>query len=172
MQSEYRSELGAELAKFLFLAQELGGPLEMFSEVVDAEWHRLIQHGKYPAFCQQYSLPEFGHSEHHNSAEPKKISWVSSYEERFGELPTIWFQKKNGEIDADAYTNYRQTRVVYASWDCGPIIPENVRVNLPGTDDLRPRVRVPSDPNTTPHPGEDDGPAPGKEPPPSDSDKN
>ncbi|MFG2812534.1 hypothetical protein [Streptomyces sp. NPDC048410] len=90
---------------------------EMFSGAVDAEWHRMLDTPEYDAFCAEHAGTLISHAENSGLGE---ISWVTVYEEMFGQLPAIWFADADGQVDADAMACYRETGVVVAEWDCSP----------------------------------------------------
>jgi hypothetical protein len=52
-----------------------------------------------------------------------ELEWVRDYEERYGELPDIWFVSDTGELDASALAEYRRTGEWRANWTCGSYIP-------------------------------------------------
>jgi hypothetical protein len=108
----------AELGKFLSLAGMLGHPLQMFSELIDAEWHRLLDDpDTYEAFCAAHDAQPLGHAETVGHGE---IRWISDYCREFGDLPPVWFANSRGVVDQASYDRYRRTGAVIASWDCSP----------------------------------------------------
>jgi hypothetical protein len=105
-----------ELRKFLALAALAETPLEMFSILIDDEWHKLVADpDAYAAFCETTVGHHVAHVEGTDSGE---VSWIADYHRQWGELPTIWFTDETGVVDQTAYDLYRRTRTVTASWNC------------------------------------------------------
>lgn len=89
-----------ELGRFLKVAAwqfEAGCTApEMFSPVIDGEWHRLLSSSEYQEFCAEHAGRQIGHAPNTGVGE---ISWVQVYEELFGPLPDIWFTDQFGRLD-------------------------------------------------------------------------
>lgn len=113
-----------ELGRFFRLAREHSVPgsgttMPMFSEYVDAAWHRLLREPDgYGAFCQRWTGVPMGHRE---SAGGVPVDWVPVYEAVHGLLPDVWFADASGRVDEGALAEYRRTGVVTADWDCAPV---------------------------------------------------
>lgn len=105
---------------------------EMFSTVIDAEWHRLLTEPGYAAFCSEHAGRLMGHAENKGYG---RISWISTYEEMFGSLSETWFTSTDGTIDENALAQYRETGEVVAEWDCSP---------TGGDEDVAPKPRRPA----------------------------
>jgi len=113
-----REAARAELRKFLALAELVDTPPQMFSELIDDEWHALLDDDA--AYADLCNATVGHHVGHHKDAGHGVISWITDYHRQFGDLPPIWFADNNGFVDQDAYDLYRRTRTVTASWRCQP----------------------------------------------------
>lgn len=105
----------AELGRFFAIAAVADRAPGMFSEYIDAEWHRLLESDEYAAFCKEAAGR---HIDHVAGAESGQITWLKLYHERFGLLPDAWFADRNGVVDVTARAVYLSTRTVRASWNC------------------------------------------------------
>ena len=115
-----------ELGKFFATAkrytERTGEPAFMPVCVVDEVWHDLLNRpDEYLTFCNEVlgQGQTIGHLAIKGAG---PVEWVSDYEETFGKLPSIWVLRTDDEQDAQAYERYRETGVLYASWDCTPDI--------------------------------------------------
>lgn len=107
-----------ELAKFFSLAAESSERMGMFSPYIDNTWHQMEQDGTIDGFA----IEACGRPVSHNrwNAGPAFVPWVAQYQEKYGDLPSIWFADEDGKVHEDAYADYCATREVIASWDCNP----------------------------------------------------
>lgn len=117
-----RSDAQAELAKFFALTTELDKSLTMFSEFVDKAWHDLLDD---PVSYESFCLEECGRVLSHIPSDPHSnpivvVEWVGEYEERFGQLPPVWFADEHGVVQEDSYRDYLDSHTVVASWRCTP----------------------------------------------------
>ncbi|UUN26786.1 hypothetical protein [Streptomyces sp. FIT100] len=110
-----------ELGRFLAIAGQRfksgGGPAEMFSRAVDAEWHQVLATPEYAAFSTEHAGAVLGHREMNGTG---PIGWVTAYEQAYGPLSEIWFTDEKGDLDEAALARYKETGKVVAEWDCGP----------------------------------------------------
>ncbi|MFE4829696.1 hypothetical protein [Streptomyces sp. NPDC056672] len=91
---------------------------EMFSDAIDAMWHRLAERPEAQgAFTAEHAGRKLTHVE---AAGSGLIAWVGAYEETYGPLPEIWFTHADGTVDEYALAHYRDTGTVVAEWDCAP----------------------------------------------------
>jgi len=92
---------------------------QMFSTAIDAAWHQLVQDAEaHDAFAIRHAGRKLAHVEYKGEG---FISWVAAYEETYGPLPEIWFTNADGTVNTDALARYRETGIVVAEWDCGPV---------------------------------------------------
>ncbi|QEU72636.1 hypothetical protein CP967_12090 [Streptomyces nitrosporeus] len=59
----------------------------MFSQAVDAAWHRMLGTPEYAAFSTEHADTVLGHRTMSGTG---PIGWVVSYEKTYGLLPEIW----------------------------------------------------------------------------------
>ncbi|NEI24088.1 hypothetical protein GUK30_32600 [Rhizobium leguminosarum] len=115
MRIELQVEAQDELRKVFQLACR-GIQIEMFSEFIDEEWHRLMGDEKgYERFCVEacgYVVP---HSEESGSG---VVTFLEAYENEFGKFPQIWFLDRAGQTNSDLRDQYIRTGEVRASWKC------------------------------------------------------
>lgn len=112
-----------ELSKFFALAVKTQRSLEMWSEFIDEEWHQFQHQPEFESFCKSACGKRIEHVE---TAGRGDIPWIADYEATFGPLPEIWFKDKNGVTDMALFDLYQHTGRVYASWDCGPLQPDDM----------------------------------------------
>ncbi|HKX33391.1 MAG TPA: hypothetical protein VJ302_37280 [Blastocatellia bacterium] len=122
VESGERSAALEELGKFFSTAkrytERTGKPAFMPVCIVDKVWHDLLNRpDEYLAFCNEV-LGERRAIGHGPIKGTGPVEWVADYEAIFGDLPSIWCFRANGEHDAQAYEQYRKTGILYASWDC------------------------------------------------------
>jgi hypothetical protein len=114
-------EVLTELGKFFQLAASGAENLTMPSEVIDQEWHNLIEDKEaYEQFCIKKCGTVI---EHKPCLGDGLVEWTPVYEARFGKLPQTWFIDKQGIFDEQAYKGYLETGKWYAGWDCSPAVP-------------------------------------------------
>lgn len=104
-----------ELGRFFAIAAMAEQAPGMFSQFIDAEWHRLVETADYADFCDRAA----GRLVTHDPADGEgEVAWLGLYHERFGVLPDAWFADEHGVVDTEAYASYRDTLTVRASWNC------------------------------------------------------
>ena len=107
----------AELAKVFNMSAQ-GIEIEMFSMAIDAVWHEMLQEPEnYKKFCIESCGGLVGHQETKGYG---IMTFVESYEARFGKLDNIWFIDQHGVFNHEAWEQYLETGLVEASWKCGP----------------------------------------------------
>ena len=119
-----KAEAIEELSKFLVLAGEIRKPMTMFSAFIDEAWHDLLSDPEaYAEFSNAACGSVIGHIA---GTAPEVIGgepyfgWTSSYQERYGPLPSIWFADKTGRIDHEAHEHFVSTGEIRAAWSCTP----------------------------------------------------
>ncbi len=125
MSAEYNPNTAArtELSKFFALAVKTQRSLEMWSGFIDEEWHEFQRQPEFESFCISACGQHIGHVEYPGRGQ---IPWIADYEAEFGPVPEIWFKDKQGITDRALFDEYRKTGRVYASWDCGPLQPDDM----------------------------------------------
>ena len=103
------AELDAELNKFSILCSETEECLPMFSNLIDARWHKLLS-------SSNIKLPT--HDPTVRSNGPEQINWIKDYERKFGRLNICWFINGNGYIDSISYNAYIKSGCVCAEYNC------------------------------------------------------
>jgi hypothetical protein len=106
-----------ELARFFTIARTADQAPEMFSEYIDAEWHRLLGTPEYETLCRQAIGRTVGHRQEAGSGTP---SWIDRCHEEFGELSPVWFATADGSIDTALYRDYLAGAPLVTMWDCTP----------------------------------------------------
>jgi hypothetical protein len=93
-----------ELAKFFAIADLADKAPEMFSEYIDAEWHRLLNDtDEYKAFCSAAVGHPVGHQPDKGFGTP---SWLRHYHANYGQLPAVWFADATGTVNRELYAKY------------------------------------------------------------------
>lgn len=118
-----RQILNQELGRFFQVAKKLNyEKCYMPSGIIDEYWHELL---KTPSDYINFSVTNTGeYVEHLKGGGLDELEWVKIYEEMFGQLNKVWFMNSTGKVDNILYSTYLNTNKVYASWDCGPIVPD------------------------------------------------
>jgi len=121
-----RSILEKELAKFFLVSFEYqkktGSSAMMPSCIVDSVWHKLLKQPKQLRLIVSASLGENVEVLHLENKGEGTLHWVAIYEEKFGQLPVVWFTKPDGSVDQQALDHYQRTGEVRLAWDCVPAI--------------------------------------------------
>lgn len=115
--AEQISAAREELDKVFSMAIS-GIEVDVFSGAIDAVWHEmLIEHDTYVNHC----ISTYGHViGHSKGAGHGNVSFIESYEQRYGKLPPIWFVNNDGSFIKEDWDEYLHTGVVRASWNCQP----------------------------------------------------
>ncbi len=119
------AELLCELERFfevaLVFTSQTGDQAFMPRCLVDAAWHDLLKDTtSYEAFCVR---AVDGYIDHREVIGEGALAWTVLYEDRFGDLPRVWFTAPDGQFHRDAWDAYKSRiagDVVRASWDCSP----------------------------------------------------
>ncbi|NOK59850.1 MAG: hypothetical protein GFH27_549291n42 [Chloroflexi bacterium AL-W] len=107
-----------ELGRIFELATDGVENVTMPSRYIDSVWHDMLKEpASYEAFCKRVAGVVVEHTPAQGEGE---ITWVSSYEEKFGKLDSVWFTDEHGVLDNNLYETYLETGHVRASWDCTP----------------------------------------------------
>ncbi|WP_025681780.1 hypothetical protein [Paenibacillus massiliensis] len=101
-----------ELSKYFGLKHNRA---EMFSPYIDEVWHDLIENK--PEEYVDLSISSCGVVVGHiekpkGSPRTEEIFWVKEYHEKHGDLPSIWFTDKDGNVDEQVYSEYKKSKRV------------------------------------------------------------
>lgn len=107
-----------ELARFLSIASSTNLFMEMFSPLVDQEWHDKLEDGSYEEWCKRNDVPAMVHAE---TSGQGAIPWVAEYHSKFGQLPDLWFRDNTGKLDETLWRDYLNGKEIRACWDCHPL---------------------------------------------------
>ncbi|MTH98170.1 hypothetical protein [Roseibium sp. RKSG952] len=107
----------SELQKIFILSKD-GIAVDVFSKGIDSVWHEMLDTpDAYADFCLSACGAVVGHQP---SAGSGSVSFIESYERRWGKLPDIWFTTSDGSLDASLKREYDLFGTVHASWNCTP----------------------------------------------------